>query len=50
MKRSTALRLAMIAVADSNLNAGTKVDVIKVLIDDEKIALWTEEQEEKKNG
>ena len=48
MKESTALRMAQIAVVNSlAIKAEDKLEVLKVLMDKEKVALYCEEVEAK---
>ena len=51
MKKSTAYNLAQIAVVLSpNISPENKLDILRVLMDDENVALFTEESEAKKAG
>lgn len=50
MKKSTVYTWAMEAlIYDETLDASQKLEAIEVLIEDRKVALWSEEQEAKKN-
>lgn len=50
MKDSWKFKLAQIAVIESeNITTGDKVEVLKILIDREGLALFVESEEEKKN-
>lgn len=52
MKKSEALKMAMIAVlADGDIDFDDTIQIMKVLMDERRVALWNEEREEaKQNG
>lgn len=49
MKKSTAYNLAQIAVMLSpNISPENRLEILQILMEDEKLAKWCEEQEAKK--
>lgn len=46
MKKSNLYQLAMIAVVDSDLHASVKLEVLEVLMEDKRVAEWSEKREE----
>lgn len=46
MKKSELYQTAMIAVVDSNLTADVKLEVLALLIDNKRVAEWSEKKEE----
>ena len=50
MKKSEKYQAAIIAVMESNMEVGLKLDIIELLLDNRSTAIWCEKQEEEKNG
>ena len=51
MKKSKIYQFAMMAVIDcQEMNPETKVEILRVLFEDEKVAVYTEKMEETKNA
>lgn len=50
MKKSTAYRMAQLAVIESTLDPASKLDILRVLISDEDIARFCEKEKEAKEA